>query len=149
MEPVLSGRLIAEPKGDGISTETGLIKTFPAEGPKALWKVNLGDGYSGISISGGRIYTMFAQGEDEFVVCLDSVNGKELWRYRSDSNFVNDQGNGPRSTPTISDGMVYTFGAKGSLVALNADNGQKVWQHDLVKEMGAKIPIWVYPHQRL
>ncbi len=129
-------------KGDGISTETGLIKTFPAEGPKTVWRVNLGDGYSGISIVGGRIYTMFAQGEDEFVVSMDSTNGKELWRFRSDSNFINDQGNGPRSTPTVNDGMVYTFGARGTLFALKADNGEKVWQHDLVKEMGAKVPIW-------
>jgi outer membrane protein assembly factor BamB len=126
---------------DGISQETGLIKTFPAEGPKAEWRVNLGDGYSGIAISDGRIYTMFSQGDDEFVVCLDSAGGKELWRFRSDSNFVNDQGNGPRSTPTIDDGMVYTFGAHGTLYALNADTGAKVWQHD-PKELGGKEPIW-------
>ncbi|HSE39647.1 MAG TPA: PQQ-binding-like beta-propeller repeat protein, partial [Acidobacteriota bacterium] len=130
------------PKGDAISGETGLIKTWSSEGPKALWRVNLGDGYSAISVSGGKLFTMFSQGEDEFVVCLDSATGKELWRFRSDSNFINDQGNGPRSTPTIDDGMVYTHGARGMLVALNADNGQKVWQHDLVKELGAKIPIW-------
>ncbi len=127
---------------DGISQETGLIKTWTAEGPKTEWRVNIGDGYSGIAISGGRIYTMFAQGEDEFVVCLDSATGKELWRFRSDSNFVNDQGNGPRSTPTIDDGMVYTFGANGTLYALSADDGTKVWEHNLVKEMNAKVPIW-------
>jgi outer membrane protein assembly factor BamB len=129
-------------KGDGISTETGLIKTWSAEGPKALWRITLGDGYSGISIAGGKIYTMFATGEDEFVVSLDAATGKELWRFRSDSNFINDQGNGPRSTPNVDDGIVYTYGAKGMLSAVNASNGQKVWQHDLVKEMGAKIPIW-------
>lgn len=126
---------------DGISPETGLIKTFPAEGPKAEWRVNLGDGYSGIAISGGRIYTMFSQGDDEFVICLDSATGKELWRFRSDSNFVNDQGNGPRSTPTIDDGLVYTFGAHGTLYALNADTGAKVWEHN-PKELGGKEPIW-------
>lgn len=126
---------------DGISPETGLVKTFPAEGPKAEWRVNLGDGYSGIAISGGRIYTMFSQGDDEFVICLDSATGKELWRFRSDSNFVNDQGNGPRSTPTIDDGLVYTFGAHGTLYALNADTGAKVWEHN-PKELGGKEPIW-------
>jgi outer membrane protein assembly factor BamB len=127
---------------DGISRETGLIKAWPAAGPTQLWRVPTGDGYSAISTANGRLYTMFSKGEDEFVVCLDSTSGKELWKFRSDSNFVNDQGNGPRGTPTVHDGMIYTFGAQGMLYALNADNGQKIWEHDLKKEIGAKIPIW-------
>ena len=56
----LNGQLIAGQKEMEYRRKQGLIKTFPAEGPKAIWRVNLGDGYSGISISGGRIYTMFA-----------------------------------------------------------------------------------------
>src|SRR4026207_1435042 len=79
---------------DGASKET-ILKSWPAEGPAVLWKSPIGDGYSALSITGNRIYTMDAKGADEFIVCLDATNGKEVWRYRTDANFSNDQGNGP------------------------------------------------------
>ena len=63
------------PNRDGISPETGILKSWPAEGPKELWRVPLGEGFSGISISNGRVYTMYAKGEDEIVVCLDAATG--------------------------------------------------------------------------
>ncbi len=128
---------------DGISKETGLLKSWPAEGPKVMWKVPIGEGYSGISVVQGRIYTMDARGSDEFVVCLDAGTGKEIWRFRLDSNFINDQGNGPRAQPTVDENMVYAFGAQGSLYALNASDGTKVWEHNQ-KTLEAKIPIWGY-----
>jgi hypothetical protein len=69
---------------DGISLETGILKTWPETGPKELWRLPLGNGFSGISIANGRAYTMFAEGEDEVVVCLDAETGTELWRYLDD-----------------------------------------------------------------
>ena len=130
------------PHNDGISRETGLAKTWPANGPKVLWKAPMGEGYSAIAVSDGRLYTMFAQGQDEFVHCLDSATGKEAWRARIDANFINDQGNGPRGTPTIDGGLVYALGAQAKLVALNAADGKLVWEQDLQKNLGAKVPIW-------
>lgn len=127
---------------DGISKETGIIKTWPAEGPKILWKMPIGEGYSSVSVSGGRIYTMDSRGQDEFVVAIDFATGKELWRTRTDSVFHSDQGNGPRSTPTIDGNMVYAVGANGALVALNAQTGKVVWQHNLLKEFDSEIPRW-------
>lgn len=127
---------------DGISQETGLLKIWPAEGPKVLWKVPVGDGYSAVSVSGGRLYTMDAKGEDEFVVCLDATTGKEIWRFRSDANFINEQGNGPRGTPTVDGDGVYALGAQARLIALEAKSGKKIWEKDLQKELGAKLPIW-------
>ncbi len=130
------------PNRDGISKETGLLKSWPASGPKILWRAASGEGYSGISIANGRAYTMYGQGSDELLVCLDANTGKEIWRFRMDSQFYNDQGNGPRSTPTVDGNLVFVQGAKSTLYAVRADNGQKVWGIDLKKEYGAKIPTW-------
>ena len=65
-------------------SDTGILKTWPEAGPKELWRMPLGNGFSGISIANGRAYTMFAEGEDEVVVCLDAETGAELWRYLDD-----------------------------------------------------------------
>lgn len=127
---------------DGVSKETGIIKTWPAQGPKILWKTPIGEGYSSVAVSQGRIYTMDAKGEGEFVTAVDLATGKELWRTRIDSVFFSDQGNGPRSTPTVDSNMVYAVGASGALAGLNVQNGKVVWQHNLLKEFHSEIPRW-------
>ena len=130
------------PNRDGVSLETGMLKTWREREPKVLWRVPIGEGFSGISISGGRAYTMAAEGDDEFVVCLDASSGKELWRFRSGSKFTEKRGNGPRSMPSVDDGQIFALGAEGKLYALDAVNGEKRWDHDFVKEFGSKIPSW-------
>ena len=128
---------------DGVSDEVGLLKEWPSEGPKMLWKVSLGEGFSGISVSQGRVYTMFSKGNDEFVVCLDATDGTEIWRFRSDKNYHEGQGgNGPRATPTIDGDLLFTISAHGKLYALNAANGQEIWSHDLQRKFGSKMPRW-------
>ena len=96
------------PNRDGISDEVGLLKEWTKNGPKVLWKISLGEGFSGISVSQGRVYTMFSRGDDEFIVCLDATDGGEIWRFRSDKNYREGQGgNGPRATPTIDGDLLY------------------------------------------
>jgi outer membrane protein assembly factor BamB len=129
------------PNRDGISKET-ILKSWPAEGPKVLWKAPSGEGYSGIVVANGRIYTIHAARADELAVCLDAASGKELWRFVIDRAFQNDQGNGPRSTPAVDGDLVYALSAQGKLAALNAKTGAKVWSHDLRSEFGGKIPTW-------
>ncbi|MCI0692139.1 PQQ-like beta-propeller repeat protein [candidate division KSB1 bacterium] len=128
------------PNRNGISAEIGLLKSWPATGPKILWRIPLGEGFSGVSISQGRAYTLFAQGSDEFVVCLDAASGKELWRTRSGSTFKDMNGNGPRSTPTVHNEVVYALGAHGNLYALQTASGKKLWSHDLKKEFNTAGP---------
>jgi outer membrane protein assembly factor BamB len=130
------------PNRDGVSQETGLLNSWQQDGPKVLWRIPFGHGYSGISILRGRLYTMFAPEEDEFVVCLNASNGEELWRFRTDSKFTNEHGDGPRSTPTVNEDAVFALGSKGKLHALDARNGERLWEHDLVDEFGSKIPGW-------
>ena len=130
------------PNRDGISSETGFLKNWSPEGPKVVWHIPLGDGYSGISIAQGKVYTMFAEGNDEFVVCLDASNGKEVWRFRSGTKFTEQRGDGPRSMPTVHGDSVFALGAEGKLYALDAHDGGQLWTHNFVEEFDSKIPTW-------
>ena len=126
---------------DGISHETGILKSWPEAGPKELWRVPLGKGFSGISVSNGRVYTMYAKGEDEIVVCLDAETGAELWRHLDDYLFENRQGgDGPRSTPTVDGDTVYVLSAFGRLVALDANSGKQLWDSDFSKAFSSRLP---------
>ena len=128
------------PNRDGVSQETGLIKGWPESGPPVVWRVPIGDSYSGISISKGRAYTMSTEGENELVVCLDTSNGAEIWRTRIDAKFGKGEGEGPRSTPTVDGERVFALSGKGRLAAFNTTNGEKLWEHDFVGEFGSNIP---------
>ena len=131
------------PNRDGVSSEMGILKEWAASGPQVLWKRPLGEGFSGISVSQGRVYTMFSEGNDEFIVCLNATDGQEIWRFRSDDNYHEGQGgNGPRATPTIDGDLLFTISAHGKLYALNAASGQEVWSHDLQRKFGSDMPRW-------
>ena len=130
------------PNRDGISSETGFLKSWSQEGPKVLWQIPLGDGYSGISIAQDKIYTMFAEGDDEFVICLNASDGVEVWRFRSGTKFTEQRGDGPRSMPTVHGDSVFALGTEGKLYALDAHDGTKLWSHNFVEEFDSKIPTW-------
>ena len=130
------------PGADGLSAETGLLSAWPAEGPPELWRSTLGGGYSGLSIAGGRLYTLASAGRDELALAIDAESGRELWRVRLDSNRFDDQGDGPRSTPTVDGDTVYVLGARGKLFALSTADGAIRWQVDLVDAFAAREPRW-------
>ena len=125
---------------DNISHETGWLKTWSEDGPEVLWRIPIGEGYSGISIVDGRIYTMHSEGEDEFAVCLDASDGTEIWRSRTDEKYHSGEGSGPRSTPAVDGDRVYVLSAKGKLYGLDAGSGEKVWGHDFVTEFESGMP---------
>lgn len=130
------------PGRDGVSAEKGLAASWPADGPKELWRVELGDGYSAPVIAAGRVYTMFSRGDDEFIACFDAADGSELWRVRADATWKDRFANGPRSTPTVDGETVYALGSRGKLLALAAADGALRWSRDLPREFGAKAPKW-------
>jgi outer membrane protein assembly factor BamB len=130
------------PNRDGVSRETGLLKSWPAGGPKVLWKVPLGEGYSHIAVANGRLFTLYSQGSQELAVALDAATGKLIWRVPIDRKYQSDMGNGPRSTPTVEGDLVYVLSGNGRLAALAAKDGRKVWEHDLPREFGARVPGW-------
>ena len=130
------------PRRDGLSAETGLLAAWPAGGPKVLWRASLGNGYSGLAVAGGRVFTLFGNGRDEYAVAFDAASGKELWRARTDADRRDGQGSGPRSTPTVDGARVYALSALGKLHALDAASGARRWSVDLAAEYGARVPAW-------
>lgn len=130
------------PNRDGISPETAVLKSWPASGPKVLWKAPVGEGYSQVVSVKGRLYTLAQQGQEQVALAFDSATGKRLWRTRIDREYNDGQGDGPRSTPTVDGELVYVLSAHGKLAALRTANGQPAWQHDLRAEFGANPPGW-------
>ncbi len=147
------------PHRDGIWRETGIVREFPSGGPPARWRVPIGGGYSGPAVAGGRVYVMdrqladntsnpdnaFARGEipgSERVLCLDEASGRILWEHRYPCAYTISYAAGPRATPTVHDGKVYTLGAEGNLLCLDALQGAVLWAHDFKKELNVPAPTW-------
>ena len=135
------------PNRDGICQEKGLLKEWPKEGPKLLWKATgLGIGFGGPAIVGNVLYIMGGKDDKEWVLALDvSRQGKQLWA--SPIGPVRNEGGGhpgPRSTPTIDGDRLYTLGIAGDLVCMDIKDGRILWRRDLVKDFGGRIPQWGY-----
>ena len=131
------------PDRNGISKETGWLTTWPAEGPKQLWKANVGIGFSSIAVSQGRAYTMGNQANEDSVFCFEAETGKELWKHTYPSKLgAQSYEGGPHATPTVEAGRVYTLSKWGELVCLVADTGKPVWTKNVARESGAKVPTW-------
>jgi outer membrane protein assembly factor BamB len=131
------------PNRDGISKETGLLKQWPADGPPLVWKATgAGGGYSSLSIANGKLYTMGLRGDREFVVAFDVATGKEAWATPNGKAFENDQGDGPRGTPTVDGDRVYALGGNGDLSALDARTGKIIWTKNVLSEFGGSNITW-------
>jgi outer membrane protein assembly factor BamB len=130
------------PQSNGVSKETGLATTWPATGPKVLWKKAGGDGYSSIAVAGDRAITLVQRDGKELVVSLDANTGAEQWATPIGPAFKNQYGNGPRSTPWIEGERVYVQSVTGPLACLDAKTGNVVWQKNLLTEFGAKNITW-------
>jgi outer membrane protein assembly factor BamB len=130
------------PRRDGVSTETGLLTRWPKQGPRLVWKAPCGGGFSAPAVAGGKVYTLYQDGANETVGCWDAVTGKVVWKYPYACNYENDYGSGPRATPTVDGDFVYTVGATGLFHCLKAATGEKVWEHDLLKEFQADNLRW-------
>lgn len=131
------------PDRSGVSKETGLLKSWPKEGPARLWTYkNLGIGYSGPAIVGDRLYTMGARDEVTYVIALDVNKGTELWSAKVGPIFTyagNSWGDGPRSTPTIDGDHLYSLDANGELVCLETAKGKEIWRKNLAKDLGGEM----------
>jgi len=136
---------------DDKSTETGLLKEWPKDGPPKLWSIaGLGSGYSAITVKDGRIYTMGTSGDKEAVFALDFNTGKVLWTASSDDKiFEESRGNGPRCSPTTDDKYLYTEGAFGAVNCFEAATGKPVWKVSLTKDLGGRVPQWGYTESPL
>ncbi len=142
------------PGRDGHSPEKGLLKTWPATGPKLAWKVaDAGSGYSTPAAVGDRIYFLGNDGlENEFVRAAALKDGKTIWTTRlgkvgnpsQKPNFP-----GARSTPTVSGGLIYALGSDGDLACLDAATGKVRWAKNLRSDFGGKPGEWAYSESLL
>jgi outer membrane protein assembly factor BamB len=148
------------PRGDSSWNDTGLVTKFPSDGPKIVWRSPVANGYSGPSVSGGKVFVMdyqVATGKvdanasartkltgKERVLCFDEKTGKELWSHGYDCTINLSFPNGPRCTPVVSGGMVFALGAEGHLSALNTADGKVIWEKELKSEYKCDSPIWGY-----
>lgn len=128
------------PNANFIAPAQALASQWPESGPAELWKRDLGEGYSAILADGGRLYTMYRTDGKETVIALDAATGKTIWehRYASDpaDGHEHQFGDGPRGTPLLVNGRLFTIGVAGVMHCLDADSGKPVWKHDLWTEFG-------------
>jgi outer membrane protein assembly factor BamB len=132
------------PDRTGVSRETGLLKAWPAGGPKQLWIYeNAGMGYSGPAISGGKYFTIGTRDGAEVLLVLDANTGKDLLTAKIGGIFDNKWGDGPRGTPTVDGDRVYALSGPGDLVCLNIADGKVRWKVSM-SSLGGKVPNWGY-----
>ena len=131
------------PKRDNTSTQTGLLRTWPKEGPTVLWTAPMGAGFGGPAVSGGNVYVLDrdeAIGDKLRVFELSS--GKELWSFAYDApgEFMFS---GSRTTPTVDGELVYTSGPLGDLYAISTKTRKPVWHKNIWKDFGGgALPRW-------
>jgi outer membrane protein assembly factor BamB len=126
------------PHRDNSSPET--VAVWKAA-PKVLWRQPVGEGNGSPAVAGGRVFvhSKIAGQNKEEVVAYDTGSGRELWRTAYErAKYSSSYGNGPRATPAVADGRVYTFGITGVLTCLEAATGKQLWQVDTLKEFGAQ-----------
>jgi outer membrane protein assembly factor BamB len=148
------------PQRDGVWRETGIIEKLPDGGPKTLWRTPIGEGYAGPAVAGGKVYitdrflakdaanpkspfdAKSRVSGNERIVCLDAKTGEILWKHEYDCPYQISYASGPRTTPVVDAGKVYTLGAMGDLYCLDANKGDVIWSKNLLKEYDMPIPYW-------
>jgi outer membrane protein assembly factor BamB len=122
-----------------------LATDWTANPPKLLWKKPVGAGWSSFAVAGAFAFTQEQRGANEVTVCYDIATGNEVWTQQREARFDEPMGGpGPRATPTLADGAVFTASASGVLLRLKASTGEVVWQQDFKKLAGREPPMWGY-----
>jgi len=127
-------------KGDGVLKEPNWQTNWKTHAPREVWRIEVGDGWSGFAVAGHRAITQEQRGEEECVTCYDIATGKLLWSHADQTRFDEAMGGiGPRATPTIdaAKGVVFTLGAKGLLNCLDLSTGAMRWKRETLKEAAA------------
>jgi outer membrane protein assembly factor BamB len=147
------------PKRDGVWREKPPGEKFPAGGPKAEWRAEVGIGYAGPAVADGKVFVpdrrlakgqknpenpfgRSAVGGSERILCLDEKTGKELWKHEYPCEYSISYAAGPRCTPTVDGDRVFTLGAMGDLFCLNAADGKPVWSKNFPTDYSAAVPVW-------
>ena len=126
------------PQRNGVYTGPRLAASWPAGGPKRVWRKPVGQGFAGPVVAGDRLILFHRVGNEEVVEALDARSGNPLWRFAYPTTYRDDFGfdEGPRAVPVVAQNRVYTFGAEGQLHALDLADGKRVWSVDTARRFG-------------
>ena len=135
------------PQRDGVWRETGIVKTLPPGLLSRMWSTPIGEGYAGPAVAAGHVYVTDLVARDgkkgvERVLCLDAASGKILWTHATAVDYGISYPAGPRATPVVDAGRVYTLGAVGDLLCLDTADGKVLWSKQLVRDLGTVLPTW-------
>jgi outer membrane protein assembly factor BamB len=131
------------PDRSNMSTETGLFRTWPSEGPKVLWKTPVCEGYAGAAIKDGRVYLndYDNQKKEHLIRCISLADGKDTWRWSYPVEVRPNHGI-TRTVPAVGKKLIFSLDPKCRLHALDAKTGKLVWEKNLVQDYKATIPGW-------
>ncbi len=147
------------PKRDNIWREEGIVDVFPSSGPKLVWKTPVAWGYSGPAVSGGKVFVTDYESDanlkdgnfsrkafkgTERILCLNEADGKVRWMHKYPVTYAISYPSGPRCTPIVQDGKVYTLGGEGHLICFDTESGKVIWSKDLKTEYKTKSALWGY-----
>jgi len=146
------------PNRDSVWREDGVVDQFPEQGLPVKWRKPVALGYSGPAVAGGRVFvTDYVQGSGgitniaakrdalegtERVLCLSADTGDTLWEHEYDRAYKISYPSGPRCTPLVDEGKVYTLGAQGDLFCFDAATGRRIWSKVLTEEYDTQAPLW-------
>lgn len=127
------------PNRDGSYPERVSV-SWPANGPKTIWKTEVGEGFAGPVVAAGKLILFHRTNNQEQISCFDAATGKSIWRHAYPASYRDDFGfdEGPRSTPAIAGNHVFTMGAEGTITCLDLREGTPLWQVSAREEFGAE-----------
>lgn len=145
---VLPAEVVAEdwPEFRGPARDSRLSATFATDWdespPREIWRHRVGLGWGSFTAVGDYLFTQEQRGTEEVVVCYRADTGEEVWTNHVSERFKEGMGDGPRATPTYSDGQLYALGATGILQRLDPSTGEAIWMRDIKADTGARVPVW-------
>ena len=146
------------PTRNAVWNEKGILRQFPKDGPKVLWKSKVSGGFSGPAVAGNKVFVpdfVVKSGDstndfnkrdersgNERLLCFDAKNGSLLWKYEYPVVYKISYASGPRVTPSVVDDKVYGLGAEGNFFCLDVNTGKPIWTKDFKKDFNAPTPLW-------